>query len=86
LGIFNQFRRAANFYFLLAAILQSIPTISPLSPLTAVTPLLFVIILSLTREGIEDYIRYKSDKNTNRQQYNVLKNGHNWQKIRSDEI
>jgi len=47
-------------------------------------PLAFVIVLSMTREAVEDYIRFKSDKNTNAQEYIVLRNG--WQKIRSDEI
>lgn len=57
-----QFRRYANFYFLACAILQSIPIISPLSPLSAVLPLVFVLSLSMAREGFEDYKRYKSDK------------------------
>lgn len=38
----------------------------------------------MTREGIEDYLRYKSDKKTNSQLYKVLKNG--WKQTRSDEI
>ena len=60
-----QFRRYANFYFLACAILQSIPIISPLSPLSAILPLAFVLSLSMAREGYEDYKRYKSDKENN---------------------
>ena len=52
-----QFRRYANFYFLACAILQSIPIISPLSPLSAILPLAFVLSLSMAREGFEDYKR-----------------------------
>lgn len=62
----------ANIYFLIIAVLQSIPIISPLGPFTAWAPLIFVIIISMIREGkryfkvgVEDYSRYKSDKKLN---------------------
>ena len=47
---------------MIIAIIQSISIISPLNPVTAIIPLAFVIAISMLREGIEDYIRYKSDK------------------------
>jgi len=65
LSLFNQFRRIANFYFLIIAILQSIPAISPLNPVTAIAPLIFVVGVSMLRDGYEDYKRYKADKETN---------------------
>ena len=40
---FNQFRRLANCYFLLIAVLCCIDKISPYSPVTAVGPLMFVL-------------------------------------------
>ena len=61
-SLFAQFRRLANCYFLLIAILQSIPEISPLSPYTAIAPLVFVVGLSMIREALEDFNRYQSDK------------------------
>ena len=57
-----QFKRLANIYFLVIAILQSIPTISPLNPFTAWLPLIFVLFVSMAREGYEDYLRYREDK------------------------
>ena len=60
--LFYQFKRLANIYFLLMAILQSIKIISPLNPTTAILPLVFVICVSMLRELIEDYTRYKADK------------------------
>ena len=60
--LFQQFKRLANIYFLLMAILQSIKIISPLNPTTAILPLVFVICVSMLREGIEDYMRYTADK------------------------
>ena len=60
-SIMKQFTRYANIYFLVVASLQSIPAISPLNPLSSIFPLSFVIFLSVLREGVEDYGRYKSD-------------------------
>lgn len=65
LSLLLQFSRYANIYFLINAILQSIPAISPLSPISAVAPLVVVIALSILREGFEDMQRYKSDLDTN---------------------
>ena len=65
LSLMLQFRRYANIYFLIVAILQSIPAISPLNPLSAIAPLVFVIALSMIREGYEDLKRYRSDLETN---------------------
>ena len=49
-----QFLRPANIYFLIIAIIECIPLISPLSPLNAILPLILVLSVSLIREGIED--------------------------------
>lgn len=65
LSLLIQFARVANVYFLIIAVLQSIPAISPLSPYTAYLPLLFVLSASMIREGIEDFRRYRSDKRIN---------------------
>ena len=57
-----QFARPANIYFLITAILQWIPKISPLSPVTALVPIIFVLSVSLIREAIEDCSRQELDK------------------------
>lgn len=64
-SLFFQFKRIANIYFLITAVLQSISQISPLSPFSAVAPLIFVLSVSIAREGIEDYLRYRSDRQIN---------------------
>ena len=61
-----QFKREANVYFLLQAILNSIPQVSAMNPITAWSPLAFVLGVSMLREGLEDYQRYKSDLSTNK--------------------
>ncbi|OMJ89990.1 hypothetical protein SteCoe_7779 [Stentor coeruleus] len=74
-SLFIQFRRVSNIYFLITAILQSIPQISPLQPFTAIAPLVFVLGVSMIREGIEDYLRYKSDKEINSSPTMIYKKG-----------
>lgn len=46
-----QFTRAANIVYLISAVLQSITIISSLSPITAIGPLMFVLLVGLVREG-----------------------------------
>ena len=48
-GLILQFKRFANIYFLIIAILQTIPAISPLGPLTAWGPLIVVLGISMIR-------------------------------------
>ena len=60
-----QFRRTANIYFLITAILQSIPAISPLNPISAIMPLVFILVVAIVREGIEDWARHKNDDKMN---------------------
>ena len=75
LSLFIQFRRVSNIYFLITAILQSIPQISPLQPFTAIAPLVFVLGVSMIRDGFEDYLRYKSDREINNSPTMVYKKG-----------
>ena len=72
-----QFARPANIYFLISAILQCIPQISPLTPLTALVPIIFVLSVSLIREGIEDCHRAELDRQQNNEPTMVYQN-HNW--------
>ncbi len=49
----------------MTACLQCVPKISPLTPVTAVAPLLFVIGVSMFRDAYEDYKRFQNDKESN---------------------
>ena len=64
LSTFNQFRRLANCYFLMIAILCCTP-ISPYAPITSIAPVVFVVMVGVVREGVEDYYRYLSDRENN---------------------
>ena len=62
-----QFARPANIYFLISAILNCIPQISPISPVTAILPLIIVLAVSLIREAIEDCQRASLDRQQNKE-------------------
>ena len=80
-----QFVRLANIYFLICAILQCIPLISPLTPATAVVPLVIVLSVSIIREGIEDYARAKLDNQQNNEETTAYRYGH-WEKTTSGTL
>ena len=73
-GLLYQFSRLSNVYFLFTAIIQSIPLISPLTSITAIVPLIFVLGVSMIRELIEDLARRKYDKINNEEEVIVLRN------------
>lgn len=67
LSILNQYKRLANVYFLMLSVLSCIPIIAPWSPVSMITPTLFVLGVAVLRDGIEDYFRYKADQKSNGQ-------------------
>ena len=73
-GLLFQFSRLSNVYFLFTAIIQSIPLISPLTSLTAIIPLIFVLGVSMIRELIEDLVRNNYDNINNEEQVIVFRN------------
>ncbi|XP_018306223.1 probable phospholipid-transporting ATPase IF [Mycetomoellerius zeteki] len=72
-NFFEQFRRVANFYFLLMTII-AVFIQSSISPLTSALPLSFVILVTACKQGYEDYLRYKIDKRDNRRSVSVIRN------------
>ncbi|EYU45866.1 hypothetical protein ABFS82_04G095300 [Erythranthe guttata] len=71
-AIFEQFRRVANLYFLLAAVLSLTP-VSPFSPVSMIAPLVFVVGLSMAKEALEDWRRFIQDMKVNLRKANVHK-------------
>jgi magnesium-transporting ATPase (P-type) len=64
-NLFEQFMRVANMYFLLCAVLQLIPKLSPTSWFTTVAPLVFVLAVNAVKEGFDDYHRHRNDNQLN---------------------
>jgi magnesium-transporting ATPase (P-type) len=71
-NLFEQFGRVANLYFLLCAILQFIPGLSPTSWFTTVAPLVFVLAVNAAKEAYDDVGRHRSDAATNARRVQVL--------------
>lgn len=78
-GLFEQFRRVANLYFLMISVLSTTP-ISPVSPITNVVPLSLVLCASLIKEAFEDWKRFANDKVVNSTPVEVLQDSR-WIKI-----
>ena len=48
-NLFEQFRRVANFYFLIIAVLQLLVD-TPVSPFTSIAPLVFVVSVTFVKQ------------------------------------
>ena len=73
--LFAQFSKLANFYFLCVSILQMIPGLSTTGTYTTIVPLAFFVIISMAKEGYDDFRRYRLDRAENRNTALVLR-GH----------
>ncbi|PWA45826.1 ATPase E1-E2 type family protein / haloacid dehalogenase-like hydrolase family protein [Artemisia annua] len=69
-ALFEQFRRVANVYFLLAAMLSLTP-VSPFSAYSMIAPLAFVIGLSMAKEAVENWHRFMQDMKVNMRKVRV---------------
>ncbi|KAI4373311.1 hypothetical protein MLD38_011447 [Melastoma candidum] len=63
-SLFEQFRRVANFYFLVTGILAFTP-LAPYTAVSAIVPLIIVVGATMVKEGIEDSRRKQQDIEVN---------------------
>ncbi|KAG3112212.1 Phospholipid-transporting ATPase 3 [Phytophthora idaei] len=63
--IFEFFRVVANVYFLLIALLQLATPWSPTNRFTTAGPLLFVLLVTMVKQGSEDFKRHQADEKQN---------------------
>ncbi|XP_015273462.1 PREDICTED: phospholipid-transporting ATPase IG isoform X1 [Gekko japonicus] len=73
-NLFEQFRRIANFYFLIIFLVQVIVD-TPTSPVTSGLPLFFVIIVTAIKQGYEDWLRHRADREVNKSTVLVIEDG-----------
>ncbi|XP_075873212.1 phospholipid-transporting ATPase IH isoform X2 [Nelusetta ayraudi] len=73
-NMFEQFRRVANFYFLIIFLVQLIID-TPTSPITSGLPLFFVITVTAIKQGYEDWLRHKADNSVNLCPVHVMQHG-----------
>uniref|UniRef100_A0A8C2C5J2 Phospholipid-transporting ATPase n=1 Tax=Cyprinus carpio TaxID=7962 RepID=A0A8C2C5J2_CYPCA len=75
LNLYEQFKRAANLYFLCLLILQIIPQISTLPWYTTLVPLVLVLGITAIKDLVDDLARHRMDKEINNRRCDVLLNG-----------
>ncbi|KAE8284798.1 Phospholipid-transporting ATPase IC [Larimichthys crocea] len=75
LNLYEQFRRAANLYFLALLILQIIPEITTLPWYTTLIPLVVVLGVTAIKDLVDDLARHRMDKEINNRKCEVLLNG-----------
>ncbi|XP_064118289.1 phospholipid-transporting ATPase ID-like [Macrobrachium nipponense] len=89
-NLFEQFQRLANFYFLCLLVLQLIPVISSLTPVTTAVPLIGVLMVTAIKDAYDDYQRHRSDNQVNRRKSLVLRNGQLkeeiWSKVEAGDV
>nr|XP_015216248.1 PREDICTED: probable phospholipid-transporting ATPase IF isoform X3 [Lepisosteus oculatus] len=73
-NMFEQFRRIANFYFLIIFLVQLMID-TPTSPVTSGLPLFFVITVTAIKQGYEDWLRHKADNEVNGAPVYVVRSG-----------
>ncbi|KAI8622273.1 hypothetical protein BC830DRAFT_751714 [Chytriomyces sp. MP71] len=59
--ILVQFSKVANIYFFIVSMLQLIPGVSPTGRFTTIFPLSFFVLVSMIKEGYDDYFRHQQD-------------------------
>eukprot|EP01125_Pyxidicula_operculata_P015545 TRINITY_DN5283_c0_g1_i3.p1 TRINITY_DN5283_c0_g1~~TRINITY_DN5283_c0_g1_i3.p1 ORF type:complete len:1033 (-),score=147.87 TRINITY_DN5283_c0_g1_i3:441-3539(-) len=84
-NLLEQFRRVANFYFLVVCVIQLIPGISPLSPAASIAPLVLVLGITAIKDAYEDWKRSQSDKEVNSLLVLLLNNGA-WSYVKWEDV
>uniref|UniRef100_A0A1J3H2W1 Phospholipid-transporting ATPase n=1 Tax=Noccaea caerulescens TaxID=107243 RepID=A0A1J3H2W1_NOCCA len=89
-SLFEQFRRVANFYFLVVGILSFTP-LAPYTAVSAIVPLTFVILATMVKEGVEDLQRKQQDIEVNNRKVGVHRGNGNfelteWKTLRVGDI
>lgn len=75
LNLLEQFQRLANFYFLCLLVLQLIPAISSLTPITTAIPLIGVLMLTAVKDAYDDFQRHQNDSQVNHRRAKALRGG-----------
>ncbi|KAJ2009185.1 phospholipid transporting ATPase [Coemansia thaxteri] len=65
-NLLEQFRRAANIYFLFLLVLQFVPAVTTGSPGLSALALFTIVLLTMAKDGYEDSKRSASDREANR--------------------
>lgn len=83
--LYNQFKYFFNMFFLVLCLSQFVDALKIGLLFSFVAPLVFVLTLTLLKEGVDDMKRYFRDKELNSQLYRKLQ-GAGFQEIKAKDI
>jgi len=64
-NLFEQFHRFANCYFVFIILLNFVPAIEAVQPFLSMAPVIIILVVQAFKDSVEDYGRYKNDKEVN---------------------
>uniref|UniRef100_A0A8C4RLT1 Phospholipid-transporting ATPase n=1 Tax=Erpetoichthys calabaricus TaxID=27687 RepID=A0A8C4RLT1_ERPCA len=76
MNLFEQFHRAANLYFLFIVVLNWVPVVEAFQKEITMIPLIVVLTIIAIKDALEDYRRYKFDKQINNMTTKVYRRKH----------
>lgn len=84
--LFHQFKFFYNLFFLLISLSQFVPVLKVGYLFTYIAPLAFVLLITLIKEAVDDFRRFRRDQDLNNKEYEFLTREGNWQMKRSHSI
>ena len=85
-NLYSQFQQVSNIYFGLNAVIALIPDVSPITPVTAILPVVFILVVGAIKDAYEDYKRHVDDRENNSAPVNILNDKGNWTQSESADI
>ena len=76
--LFNQFKFFYNLFFLLISLSQFVPPLKVGYLFTYIAPLVFVLMITLVKEAVDDIQRFRKDKALNNKKYEHLTTSGTW--------
>eukprot|EP01117_Protostelium_nocturnum_P015580 TRINITY_DN6059_c0_g1_i4.p1 TRINITY_DN6059_c0_g1~~TRINITY_DN6059_c0_g1_i4.p1 ORF type:complete len:881 (+),score=332.04 TRINITY_DN6059_c0_g1_i4:69-2711(+) len=74
-NLYEQFHRLANFFFLICAVLTLVPGITNITPVSSISPLVFVLGVTALKEAYDDVKRTQGDSEVNNTKVLILRGG-----------
>ncbi|OMJ71781.1 hypothetical protein SteCoe_29926 [Stentor coeruleus] len=69
LFLYYQFKQPMNFFFLIISLSQTYPPLQVGFLFTYIAPLVFVMVVTMSKEAYDDYLRWKRDTEVNNEEY-----------------
>eukprot|EP01060_Flectonema_neradi_P002599 TRINITY_DN11641_c0_g1_i1.p1 TRINITY_DN11641_c0_g1~~TRINITY_DN11641_c0_g1_i1.p1 ORF type:complete len:1320 (+),score=227.77 TRINITY_DN11641_c0_g1_i1:59-4018(+) len=85
-NLYSQFQQISNIYFGLNAVIALIPDVSPITPVTAILPVVFILVVGAIKDAYEDYKRHVDDRENNSAPVSLLGKDGKWKEAASADV